>query len=291
MEFDILIRGLTLTGIYFLISYGITLLYGVGGFPSLVVGPIGLTGAYVTCTLLRSKNPIVLSVLVGIGISVFLGTVIQKLVVEPLYNSVGGGERGRIFVIYGTFGLVLLFPAILLNVFRVTMTIVPFPRLPVIKLINSSITTYELLSITCSVVLFVGSHFFFTKTRLGTNVRAVTQNPLLAQLIRINVSRIYLVTAAAGGAFAYFGAILWGTIFSLDLESGMTFTLYGFMIAVMGGLGSVYGSFIVSMILGFVMSATSFLIGGVFEHIVTMVVLMLLLVTKPMGIIPTRRDI
>jgi branched-chain amino acid transport system permease protein len=71
----------------------------------------------------------------------------------------------------------------------------------------------------------------------------------------------------------------------------MMFTLYGFIIAVMGGLGSIYGAFLVALLLGLVFSGTSFLIGGVFEHIATMTVLIIVLLTKPMGVIPTRRDV
>ena len=146
MFLSIILKGLSLGGIYFLISFGITLLYSVGGFPNLAIGPIGLAGAYLTATLMRGDINVALAILAGMGSAVLFGIAIQKFVVEPLYNSVGGGERGRIFVIYGTFGLCLLFPAILLNIFPSTMMSMRFPSLGVYRIMGISITVYELIS-------------------------------------------------------------------------------------------------------------------------------------------------
>ena len=291
MVYDILITALSLAGIYFLISFGVTLLYGVGGFPNLAIGPIGLTGAYITCSALRANIHVPGCLFLGLGGAMLMGVFIQKFVVEPLFNSVGGGDRGRIFVIYGTFGLCLLVPAILQNVFKTTMMNVRMPSLGTYKILHASITGYQLLSIGIALALFVVPHFFFTRTKGGTKVRGVTQNAFLSRLIGVKVLRIYAVTAGVAAATAYIGALLWGEIFSLELGSGTMFTLYGFMISVMGGLGSIYGAFLVSILLGLSTSATSFLIGGVFEHIVTTLILILVLIFAPRGLVPTKREV
>ncbi len=287
----IIIKGLSLAAIYFLISFSVTFLYGVGGFPNLVIGTIGLTGAYVTSTIIKSDVNILFAILAGIGISILLGMIIQRFVVEPLFNSVGGGDRGRIFVIYGTFGLSLLLPAILLNIFRSTMTTIRLPRLGTLKILSASITGYELITIGIAILILVLSHIILNKTRAGTQVRGVTQNSFLARLIKINIGRIYLITAAIGGGCAYIGATLWGEMFSLELGSGTLFTLYGFLIAVMGGLGSIYGAFFISLIIGLALSTTDFLLGSKFEYIITTFILIILVIVKPKGVIPTRRDI
>jgi branched-chain amino acid transport system permease protein len=288
---EILINGASLAGIYFLISFAVTFVYGVGGFPNLAIGPIGLTGTYVTFALLRASVNAFIAILGGLAVSFFLGIIIQRFIVDPLYNAVGGGERGRIFVIYGTFGLCLLFPAILLNLFKTTTLTVHLPSLGMINIMNITITGYRLLSIVITFLTLIIAHILLNWTKGGTHVRAVTQNFALSKIIGINVSKIYLITAAVGGSCAYVGATMWGQIFSLELGSGMMFTLYGFIVAVMGGLGSVYGAVVVSFILGIALSATSFLVGGVYEHLITMLILILLLVIKPRGIIPTRREV
>ena len=68
----ILIKGMTLAGIYFMISFGVTFLYGVGGFPNLAIGPIGLAGAYVTATLIRSSMHPIWAIWVGLGCSILV---------------------------------------------------------------------------------------------------------------------------------------------------------------------------------------------------------------------------
>lgn len=286
-----MIRGLSLAGIYFLISFAVTFLYGVGGFPNLTIGPIGLAGAYVTVNLLRHTHSILTATLAGIGFVVALGILIQRFLVEPLYKVVGGGDRGRIFVIYGTFGLTLLAPAIMQTVFKSTMINMRLPTLGVIQWGRATITGYEVLSITIAWGLFAVAHWVLVKTRLGDRVRAVTQNATLASLIGIRVGNIYLMSAAIASVCSYIGAVLWGEIFSLELGSGMMFTLYGFIISVMGGLGSIYGAFLVSLILGLTISFTSFYIGGVFEHIMTTFILIIVLIVAPRGLVPTRREI
>ena len=181
----IILRGLSLAGIYFLISFGFTFLYGVGGFPNLAIGPIGLAGAYLTATMLRSSYSVWSALVGGVGLSIILGVMIQKLVVEPLYMAVRGGDRGRIFVIYGTFGLTLLAPAIMQTILRSTMVNVRLPSLGVVKVMRATITGYEILSIILALLLFVVAHYILIKTRAGNRVRAVTQNPTLASFIGI----------------------------------------------------------------------------------------------------------
>lgn len=291
MFLPILLKGLSLAGIYFLISFGVTFLYGVGGFPNLAIGPIGLTGALLTAHFIRYDLGLWVSLLSGLGLSVVLGALIQKFVVEPLYEAVGGGERGRIFVIYGTFGLLLLFPAILLNAFESTMLNMRLPRIGSIEIMDFVVGGYEILSVALAILLLAVTQLALNRTLAGNRTRAVTQNPRLAGLIGVRVSRIYLIVAAVASGCAFLGAILWGQMFTLDLESGVVFTLYGFIVAVMGGLGSIYGAFIVSLMLGVALSATSFLIGGVYEYIVTTLLLIGILLVKPMGVVPTRRDL
>lgn len=287
----IIIRGLTLAGIYFLISFAFTFLYGVGGFPNLAIGPIGLTGAYVTSSLIRNIDNFYVAVLAGAGVAVVIGLLIQRFLVEPLFKVVGGGDRGRIFIIYGTFGITLLAPGLLQRIFRSTMITMRLPELFIIRFLGTTITGYEILAIITSFLLFGFVHTFLVKTRAGDQVRAVTQNADLANLVGISVRRIYLITAAVASVCAYLGAVLWGEIFSLELGSGMMFTLYGFIIAVMGGLGSISGAFFISLILGMTISFTSFYIGGVFEHIVTFFILIIVLLVAPRGLVPTRREV
>ena len=291
MFWAIILKGLSLAGIYFLISFGVTFHYGVGGFPNLAIGPIGATGAFVTATFIRQGMAVPGALAAGLGVAIILGILIQRYVVEPLYNSVGGGERGRIFVIYGTFGLLLLFPAILLNIIPSTMLRMRLPRLGSVEIMGFPLGAYEIFAIVFAFCLLLITQLALNRTLYGNRVRAVTQNPLLGRLIGIDVRRIYLVTAAIASVCAFIGAVLWGEIFNLDLGSGVTFTLYGFVVAVMGGLGSIYGSFLVSLFLGMTLSATSFLIGGVFEYIVTTLLLIAILLIKPMGIVPTRREL
>lgn len=291
MFWPILIKGLTLSGLYFLVSFGITLLYGVGGFPNLAIGPIGLAGAYVTVTVLRAGGHVSVAIILGIFCAITLGVVVQKLVVEPLYNSVGGGEKGRIYVIYGTFGLCLVLPAVLLNVFESTMVSMRFPSLGIYRIADVSITGFQALSFSLALLFFFCTHVAFTRTRHGNCVRAVTQNPKLSALIGINVKRMYLIISVLASGSAYTGAVLWGEVFFLELGSGLLFTLYGFIIAVMGGLGSIYGAFIVSLILGLTLSASSFLIGGVWEFILTTILLIVVLLIWPRGIVPTKREV
>jgi branched-chain amino acid transport system permease protein len=165
------------------------------------------------------------------------------------------------------------------------------PRLGSVEIMGFPLGAYEIFAIVFAFCLLLITQLALNRTLYGNRVRAVTQNPLLGRLIGIDVRRIYLVTAAIASVCAFIGAVLWGEIFNLDLGSGVTFTLYGFVVAVMGGLGSIYGSFLVSLFLGMTLSATSFLIGGVFEYIVTTLLLIAILLIKPMGIVPTRREL
>ena len=286
MIFDLISSGLVLTSVYYLISFSISFQYGVGGFPNLALCYIGQLGVYVT-TSLWDKLGVSLSIIIGIFTSALLGLIFQKIVINPLAKGRNENEK-RLYFLFGTFATLVALPPIYKNLFTSIMVSVQIPSGP--RLFNF-ITTFELCIIVAAIAFFIVFRFFINKTLYGHMIQAVTENPKLSSIMRINVQGIYLVVASISAVIAYIGLLIWSKLYVVRLETGSEMVIYGFIVSVLGGLGNITGALIAAIIVGFANAITSFLIGGVYAPLIVFIVFAITILIFPRGILRSERTL
>lgn len=283
---EVIKSSLILTSVYFLISFAITFQYGVGGFPNLALGYIGLLGVYVTTSFWNSLGAPV-SIVVGIIVSVVFSILIQKVIINTLAKG-RTEEEIRLNVLYGTFALSVALPPIFQKIFKSTAVSV---GLPAGSRLFDTITVFELSIIVLAFIFFATFRFLIKKTLYGHIIQAVTENSKLSSIMGINIQRIYLTVAAVSAILAYTGLLIWGRLYSVRLETGSEIVIYGFIISVLGGLGNISGAFIASAVVGFSYALTNFLIGNVFTPIVTFVIFTIAIIIFPRGFLRSERTL
>ncbi|MBP1702456.1 MAG: ABC-type transporter, integral rane subunit, partial [Chloroflexi bacterium] len=148
-------------------------------------------------------------------------------------------------------------------------------RFPVVKLANLVIAVFFLVAL----------QLFLRKTYIGKAIRATVQNWEAAYLMGIDIHKVYLLSFAIGAALAAVAGTLVTLNFSIQPNMGLNWTLKALIVMVLGGLGSIPGTFIGGLVLGVTESATSYFISSNYREIAGLVLFLLVLIFRPQGLL------
>jgi branched-chain amino acid transport system permease protein len=152
----------------------------------------------------------------------------------------------------------------------------------------------SLLVIVTAIITLIGLHFFVNRTRMGSAIRAVAQDPDTASLMGVPVNRVIALTFFVGGSLGGLAGVLFGLHYSLvNPYSGFAPGMKAFTAAVLGGIGNIPGAMVGGMLLGlleaFAASYLSLLTDGAFgaeyKDVVAFLVLILILIFRPKGLL------
>jgi len=278
---QVVVSGLLLGGIYALLSVGVTLVLGVVKFVNFAQGELLMIGMYATLVIYNSFkiHPYLALPMIAL-MMFFLGVVLHF---GLLKWTVGGGHNLQIVVTLGL-GLVLQSGAQLLFGGN-------FQSLGEGKFFNSVIQLGQIyISVSRLITLFVASVvtiaiiLVLDKTLWGKAVRATAMDQGAAQLMGIKVKRIYLVTMGIGSALAGIAGVMLMPIYPVYPTIGTQLLLIGFIIVTLGGLGSVVGAFIGSLIVGVVEALAGYWFDSSMSSVVVYLFFILILLVRPQGI-------
>jgi branched-chain amino acid transport system permease protein len=304
---QVLLDGIVLGFMYALIALGYTMVYGVLEFINFAHSEIFVLGAFVgveVLLLLQSGgqlatwHPVAILLLVivtGMVISGLAAMALERIAYRPLM----GGPRlvALISAIGASFFLqdgLRLFESLWRNTFYLN-----YPSLEVLEK-NLPITTTlvipikSLLVIVTALLTLSGLYFFVNKTKMGTAIRAVAQDPDTASLMGVPVHRVITLTFFVGGSLGGLAGVLFGIHYSLvNPYSGFIPGLKAFTAAVLGGIGNIPGAMVGGMLLGlleaFAASYLSLITDGAFgaeyKDVVAFLVLILILIFRPKGLL------
>jgi branched-chain amino acid transport system permease protein len=143
----------------------------------------------------------------------------------------------------------------------------------------------HLLAFAASLVLLGVLALVLDRTPLGRMIRATAQQPLAARLCGIDVEHVFGLTFGLAAAFAGAAGVIVGMLFPFTPTTEAYWTLYAFVVVVLGGAGSPAGALLGGLLLGLVSSFTVRLIGPAFPNAMVFVVLVLMLLVRPNGLL------
>jgi branched-chain amino acid transport system permease protein len=304
---QVLMDGIVLGFMYALIALGYTMVYGVLEFINFAHSEIFVLGAFVgveILLLLESAGHLAtLNIAVVLLLVILSGMLISGLAAMALervaYRPLQGSPRlvALISAIGASFFLqdaLRFFESLWRNTFYLT-----YPTLDILDEtiplgLKVVVPVKSLLVIATALVSLAALHLFVNRTRLGTAIRAVAQDPATASLMGIPVNRVIALTFFVGGAMGGLAGVLFGLHYSLvNPYSGFFPGLKAFTAAVLGGIGNIPGAMLGGMVLGmleaFAASYLSILTGGSFgaeyKDVFAFVVLILILIFRPKGLL------
>jgi branched-chain amino acid transport system permease protein len=275
-----LIMGILLGGLYALIALGLSIIFGVMRLINLAHGDLVVLGSYLSYALLTylGLDPI-LSLIITIPILFGLGFFIQQVLMR------------RAFAISAEAPLIIAFGIALIIQNGVQIAFSPMLR--------GITTTYSMSSFTLGTLQFPISYLldfivalivmlafreFFARTYMGRAITAASQDSKAAQLMGINTKMIYgfafalaMVSAAIAGTFL-------GMTFPFTPLSGTQFMIIAFGVVIIGGLGSLLGTFLGGLILGLVQTMTAYFFGSASQMLFVYLAILIVLAIRPQGL-------
>ena len=304
---QVLLDGIVLGFMYALIALGYTMVYGVLEFINFAHSEIFVLGAFVGVEVLlllesagqlSTLHPAVILLLVivtGMVISGLAAMALERIAYRPLM----GGPRlvALISAIGASFFLqdgLRLFESLWRNTFYLNYPTLEFidKNIPITAALV--IPVKSLLVIITALLTLVGLHIFVNKTKMGTAIRAVAQDPDTASLMGVPVNRVIALTFFVGGALGGLAGVLFGIHYSMvNPYSGFVPGMKAFTAAVLGGIGNIPGAMVGGMLLGlleaFAASYLSLMTDGAFgaeyKDVVAFLVLILILIFRPRGLL------
>jgi len=151
---------------------------------------------------------------------------------------------------------------------------------------NATVSYLQLIIMLTSVILMTALHFFITKTRLGTAMRATSQDKKMASLLGINVDSVISATFVIGSGLAAAGGVMIAMHYGLiNFYMGYVAGLKAFTAAVLGGIGSIPGAMLGGILLGLVESFGAGYISAEYKDVFAFAILILVLIFKPSGLL------
>ena len=253
MDFNIfliqLLNGVQYGLLLFLVSSGLTLVFGIMGIINVAHGSFYMIGAYLAWSLAGQVGSFWLALPLAIALSVLIGLLLEWLVVRWLY------KRDHLYQVLCTYGLILVFEEL-----RSVLWGDDVRSLPVPDILNYSIPLNDTLSypvyrlgisVVCLAVA-LGLYLVIQKTRLGMTIRAGASNRDMVQSLGINIQLVYRVVFAAGIALAAFAGMIAAPVSAVAPGMGNHVLIICFVVVVIGGLGSVKGALNASLLIGLV---------------------------------------
>lgn len=282
-----LISGISLGSVYAIIALGYTMVYGIAKMLNFAHGDVIMVGAYISfCTTSYLGLSPLVSVLLAIVVCTVLGIVIERLAYKPLRQA------PTLAVLITAIGVsYFLQNAALLIWGSSSKTFSSVVGDWSIKLFNDqlTITGVTIVTVLACIVIMVALTLFTTKTKLGTAMRAVSEDKGAAQLMGISVnSTISLTFAIGSGLAAIAGVLLCSAYPMLMPTTGSMPGIKAFTAAVFGGIGSIPGAMIGGILLGIIEIFAKAYISTQLSDAVVFAVLIVVLLVKPDGLLGKR---
>lgn len=277
--------GILLGALYGLVAVGLSLVFGVTKFLNVAHGELLMIGGYASFWLfsLLGIDPFA-SIPVTILVMVLLGAVLYKLLFSRMVKLPEETKIKNTLLV--GFGASVILQNIALRLFTADDRAVTVPysgtvftlwgiRLPIVRLISLGI----------SLVFLLGLQLFLRRTYTGKAIRATVQDWEAASMMGINTQKVYLLAFVIGVALAGVGGTLVSVNFSIEPAMGLNWTLKAMIVMVLGGLGSITGTFIGGILLGVTESLTSILISSNYREVVGLLLFIIILIFRPQGLL------
>ncbi|MFY9510085.1 MAG: branched-chain amino acid ABC transporter permease [Rubrivivax sp.] len=275
-----LLLGLVNGSFYAMLSLGLAVIFGLLGIVNFAHGALYMIGAYVAWGSLELLGlnfwfALVLAPLV-VGA---LGVLIERTLLQRLY---------KIDPIYGlllTFGLALIAEGVFRDQFGVSGQQYPVPELlqGATNLGFMVLPNYRGFVVVASLLVCLATWWTIERTRLGSYLRAGTENPALVQAFGINVPMMVMLTYAAGAGLAAIAGVLAAPVIQITPLMGSNLIIVVFAVVVIGGMGSILGSILTGLMLGLVEGLTKVFYPEA-SSIVVFVIMAIVLVIRPAGL-------
>jgi len=273
------LAGVLIGGIYGLLAMGLTLIFGVLDIVNFAHGAFLTVALFLTFWLVQSVG---LHPYLALGVTVpamfLIGFAVQRGV---LSGAMGKPLQNQLLI---TLGIALVIENALLMFVGANPRSVALPGDQGVQVLGAVAELSNLFAFVGSLVLAGGLFLLLQRTRLGTAIRAVAANDVGAQMVGIDVRRIYALTFALGTACAGAAGTLVAPLVTIEPTTGSLFNILAFVIVVLGSMGNVVGALVGGLIIGLTEQLGTLLLPSQSPQLGVFIVFVLVLFLRPQGL-------
>ena len=279
-----LLIGLINGSFYALLSLGLAVIFGLLNIINFTHGAQYMLGAFVAYFLLQSFGLGYWWALVITPFAVgLLGVVIERFMLKHLY------KLDHLYGLLLTFGLALIIEGIFHNQFGSAGLPYSMPESlgGSYSLGFMNLPRYRAWVIVASLVICLGTWFLIERTKLGSYLRAATENPSLVQAFGVNVPRMITLTYGFGVGLAGLAGVFAAPIYQVSPQMGSSLIIVVFAVVVIGGMGSILGSIVTGFGLGIIEGLTKYFYPEASSTVI-FVIMAIVLMVRPQGLFGQR---
>ena len=279
---EILIVGAVSSAIYAMLAVGFTLIFGVARILNLAHGSfyaLGAYGAYFFTA--HMKLPLLPAALCAIAVVAVFGILVERVLIRPMRPS-------SLAMLMITLAVALVIEQALFLTFGSEYRNVPAFVDTKYTIGGVDIGGARLLALGVGVVLIGALWLFIQRTRLGSAILAISQDPVAAQYMGIPSDRIFAVVMGISAALAATAGVLAGPFLTVQPTMWLLPIVKAFAIVVVGGLGSIPGSILAALMLGYAETIVAYMVSSSWTEIVSVLATLLMLIFRPAGIFGRR---
>ncbi len=290
--FEDMINGVLMGSIYGLTAMGLTIIFGVLKVINFAHGSMLMVGMYVTywAITLTGVHPYV-ALLIVIPIMYFFGYYLQNIVIKPIFIA-EKNVREPITVIIVTTGIWYILDNLTLLIFGPQYRALANNPLQnkMLEFGNILVSVPKLYGGIAAVLTAVAIHWFLRKTTMGRAIRATSMDREAASLMGIDQYKIYNVAFGIGAATTGIAAVTLTPFYNVFPTVGVLFDIKGFIIVVLGGLGSISGALVGGIIIGLIESMGPEFMTATWTEAIVYGLFLLVLFVKPSGLFGQKHD-
>ncbi|MGL4286850.1 MAG: branched-chain amino acid ABC transporter permease [Phreatobacter sp.] len=278
-----LLNGVQLGVMLFLMSAGLTLVFGIMNLINLAHGALYMFGAFIAAAVANASGSFLLGVLVAVPATGLIGAILEMTLLRHFYG------RSHLDQVLVTFGLILVSN----EVVKLIWGAVPLRfALPsgldgaVEILPRVAYPVFRLAILAVGLAVAIGLYLVIMKTRIGMWVRAGASDRAMASALGIDVDRVFVLVFAAGAALAGLAGIMAGPILAVQVGMGEPILILALVVTVIGGIGSIKGAFIAALAIGLIDTFGRVLLSPALGSMAIFLAMAIILAWRPKGLFP-----
>jgi branched-chain amino acid transport system permease protein len=255
------LNGLQFGTMLFLMAAGLTLIFGVMGLINLAHGALYMVGAFAAAAVAAATGSFLLALAASLVCAALAGALVEIVVIRRLY------ARDHLDQVLATFALILIFSEgtrWLFGSFPLFLDKPAWLSGTLLLPFGIEYSLYRLVLIGVGLAVAAGLFWMIARTRIGIQIRAGENDREMIGALGVNISRLYTLVFALGAALAGFAGALIGAIQSVQVGMGEPVLILAFVVIVIGGIGSIKGALVGSILVGLTDTLGRFLLPRLF---------------------------
>ena len=276
-----LMNGVQFGVTLFLMSAGLTLVFGIMNMINLTHGTIYMAGAFVAATVAHATGSFLLGLVSGVSGAALLGLGLEAVILRRFY------ARSHLDQVLVTFGLILVFSDLFRMIWGPVALSMPMPQALsgfVAIFPGVDYPVYRLVILLAGLAVAVALYFLVSHSRAGMWVRAGSSDRQTAQALGVNVRLLFGGVFAVGSAFAGLAGVMAAPLTAVQIGMGDPVLILALVVTVVGGVGSIRGALLAALMIGIIDTFGRVLLPAALGSMLIFILMAVILALRPRGL-------